>query len=387
MYVVCNVHIIRGNPVSMRDFVSRYHVVLPGRSDFWRHMSDVQLDTEGALPGVAARADDAATWTNDHSIQGRAYALLKTQIGLGQLAPGDRLLEAQVARAFGISRSPARHALRALCAEGILREAVGRGYEVVAGDRPQGTTAGLAPRQAVLNTTKILPAPQWERMYAQLERELCACIIFSAARIVEERLAEHYSVSRTVVRDVLARMHSVGLVGKDSLGRWIAPHVTPAKTHHLYELRWILEPQALLQAAEHVPRAELERARATVVEALDGFPKEGFDTDVVEHDLHVRLLSHCPNDDILHSLARTRVLFVPTRYLFDPVLHIPLALIEDAMREHCDIYDLLLAGRAADAAQALEMHLKRADGRWLERFNRVSQLRVDQPLPGYLMPV
>lgn len=350
-------------------------------------MSDVHLDTDGAPPDEAARADDVMRWANDHSIQGRAYALLRTQIELGQLAPGDRLLEAQVARAFGISRSPARHALRALCGEGLLREATGRGYEVVGGDGRQRHAAGLAPRLAVLNTTKILPAPQWERMYAQLERELCACVIFSAVRIVEERLAEHYGVSRTVVRDVLARMHSVGLVGKDSLGRWVAPHVTPAKTRHLYELRWILEPQALLQAAEHVPHTELERARMTVVEALDGFPKEGFDTNVVEHDLHVGLLSHCPNDDILYSLGRTRVLFVPTRYLFDPVLHIPLALIEDAMREHCEIYDLLLARRAADAAQALETHLKRADSRWLERFHRVSQLRVDQPLPPYLMAV
>ena len=245
---------------------------------------------------------------------------------------------------------------------------------------------GIEPqsRRAVLDAVKIAAMPQWERMYGQLEQELCAGMIFSSVRIVEERVAEHYGVSRTVVRDVLARMHSVGLVTKDSLGRWIAPQVTPAKTHHLYELRWLLEPQALRQAAPHVPTAYLERGRATVSNALKGFPQEGFDTDVVENDLHVTLLGHCPNEEILHSLARTRVLFVPTRYLLDPVLHIPLALIEDALHEHIAIYDLLLDRRVDEAAQALFDHLKNADDRWLKRFESTAKKR--QPaLPPYLL--
>lgn len=319
------------------------------------------------------------------SIQGRAYQLLKDMIGEGRLQAGEKLLEVEVAKAFGISRSPARHALRMLCEEKLIRESAGRGYEVAgprAGRRP-GLAAGPS-RRAVLDSVQILSVPQWERMYGQLERELCAQVIFSSVRIVEERVAEHFGVSRTVVRDVLARMHSVGLVRKDSLGRWIAAKVTPDKTHHLYELRWLLEPEALRQAAPHVPAAYLERARATVVDALDGFPREGFDTDVVEHDLHVTLLSHCPNEDILHALSRTRVLFVPTRYLFDPVLHIPLGLIEDALREHVHIYDLLLCRKPVQAARALHEHLRHADERWLKRFQGAAALKP-AAMPPYLV--
>lgn len=181
-------------------------------------------------------------------------------------------------------------------------------------------------------------------------------------------------------------MHSVGLVTKDSLGRWIAPQVTPAKTHHLYELRWLLEPQALQQAAPHVPVAYLEQARATVMDALDGFPREGFDTDIVENDLHVTLLGHCPNEEILHSLARTRVLFVPTRYLFDPVLHIPLSLTEDALGEHLKIYNFLLSKKTDKAAAALFNHLKSADDRWLKRFEGTHSLK-QAALPPYLATV
>jgi len=315
------------------------------------------------------------------SIQDRAYLLLKSMIGEGRLAPGERLFEAQVAKAFGISRSPARHALRQLCEDRLVRESAGRGYEV-AGRQRAGSHAD-ATRKAVLNPVKILPAPQWERMYSQLERELCTQMIFASVRIVEERVAEHFGVSRTVVRDVLARMHSVGLIRKDTLGRWVAPRVTPDRTHHLYELRWLLEPQALLQAAPHVPTAYLEAARSTAAEALDGFPREGFDTDIIENDLHVTMLGYCPNEEILHCLARTRMLFVPTRYLFDPVLHIPLGLIEAALREHLHIYDLMLARQPERAAAALYEHLKEADDRWLQRFQGASALKP-QTMPAYL---
>lgn len=336
--------------------------------------------------GMLTASTDTSRAMDRQSIQGRAYQLLKEMIVEGRLQPGEKLLEAEVAKAFGISRSPARHALRLLCEEKLIRESAGRGYEVAGAPGRRAASLSRPARRAVLDTVQILSVPQWERMYGQLERELCTQMIFSNVRIVEERLAEYFGVSRTVVRDVLARMHSVGLVRKDSLGHWVAPKVTPDKTHHLYELRWMLEPEALRQAAPHVPPTYLERARTTVVDALDGFPRAGFDTDVVEHDLHVTLLSHCPNEEILHALGRTRVLFVPTRYLFDPVLHIPLGLIEDALREHVQIYSLLLDRKPAQAARALHEHLRQADERWLKRFQGAAAVKPLE-LPPYLVKI
>lgn len=319
--------------------------------------------------------------TDKHSLQDRAFQLLKAMIDDGRLSPGEKLLEAHVSKAFGISRSPARHALRRLCEQQLIHEVQGRGYEVA------GTHDFHSTRQhATLDPIKIPAVARWESMYDRLEQAICTSVMFTPVRIIEERVAEHFHVSRTVVRDVLARMHSVGLVSKDAPGRWIAPQVTPEKTHHLYEIRWLLEPQALLQAAPLVPESYLIQARNTVEQSLNGFPREGFDTDIVENDLHVTLLSYCPNAEILQVLARTRILFVPTRYLFDPVLHIPLGLIEDALKEHLHIYDLLLNNNAREAADALRVHLQRADDRWLQRFNSACHL-PDIALPPYLTPV
>ena len=242
----------------------------------------------------------------------------------------------------------------------------------------------VAGTRAVLAEIKIPTIARWQQVYGSVEQELCARMLFVSVRIVEERVAEHFGVSRTVVRDVLARMHSVGLITKDGLGRWIAPRLTPDKTHHLYEMRWLLEPEALRLAAPNLTPEALETARITVLEALDGFPRQGFDMEIVENDLHVALLAKCPNGELLQALARTRMLFAPTRYLFDPVLQIPLASIEDALREHLEIYRLLLNRQPDRAAAALHGHLKNADARWLQRFAGAANASPTE-MPPYLM--
>lgn len=50
----------------------------------------------------------------------RAYASLLTRIQRGELAAGDFLVEAELARGLGISRTPVREAIRRLAAEGLV---------------------------------------------------------------------------------------------------------------------------------------------------------------------------------------------------------------------------------------------------------------------------
>jgi len=312
------------------------------------------------------------------SIQHRTYRLLREMIEDGRISPGEKLLEAQVAKSFNISRSPARNALAALCADRIIVETEGRGYRV-AGATP-GERAG---KRAVIDKIEIASEPQWQRMYAELERELCTRVLFGSVRITEEGLAQHFDVSRTVARGVMARMHSVGALTKDRSGHWIAEQVTQERIGHLFEMRRLLEPTALMEAAPHVSRDFLESVRARLVRSIESTCRRGADMDTAETDLHIDLLSHCPNKEIVLALSRTHVLFVPTRYLSDPYLQIPDQLISDAFTEHLRIVDFILAGRAERAAQALHEHIREADTRWMLRFEIVRRLKQPE-LPAYL---
>ncbi|HET9823562.1 MAG TPA: GntR family transcriptional regulator, partial [Burkholderiaceae bacterium] len=52
------------------------------------------------------------------------------EIASGQLAPGERVIQEQLAQALGVSRQPVQQALLLLRQEGLLREAPGRGLVV-----------------------------------------------------------------------------------------------------------------------------------------------------------------------------------------------------------------------------------------------------------------
>ncbi|MCG5240636.1 GntR family transcriptional regulator [Azospirillum doebereinerae] len=314
------------------------------------------------------------------SRQERAYRLLKSLIAEGRIVPGERLQEAQVAKAFGISRSPARHALRSLCADRVLNEHDGKGY-VVAGNDETGGDGPLA----TLDPIKIQATPQWERIYKEVEQELFIRILFGAVRINEKQLALHFDVSRTVTRDLLARMHGMGLIEKDSAGHWLARRVTPEHIRDLYEMRRLLEPKALLKALPHIAAAQLRTVRGNIRHALDQSSLGSSAFDAVERDLHVDILGFCPNKEMLRALERTHMVFGPTRYLFHPFLGVPVEMIEGALKEHLDIVERALRGDADGAAQALHDHLKMADDRWLKRFAVIAQTTQLQ-FPPYLTP-
>ncbi|WP_020423692.1 GntR family transcriptional regulator [Cupriavidus sp. WS] len=335
-----------------------------------------QLSTSASFPPAASNDAEVGG-----SIQHRTYQLLREMIESGRIAPGEKLLEAQVARSFSIGRSPARIALAMLCSDRLLVENEGRGYRVAG--KARGECAG---RVATLEQVDLTGEPQWQRMYAAVERELCTRVLFGTVRITEERLAEHFDVSRTVARDVMARMHSVGMLSKDKGGHWIAERVTQERIGHLFEMRCLVEPVALVQAASRVPRAWLEGVRDKLAAQIASGQREAKDMDEAETDLHIRLLSYCPNKEMTVALARTHVLFVPTRYLADPYLQIPGQLINDAFTEHLQIIDALLSDDPQRTASLLYEHINEARKRWMLRFDIVSRMK-QPPLPSYLSKV
>ena len=52
------------------------------------------------------------------------------EIASGQLGPGERIIQEQIARTLGVSRQPVQQALLLLRNQGVLRDAPGRGLEV-----------------------------------------------------------------------------------------------------------------------------------------------------------------------------------------------------------------------------------------------------------------
>lgn len=110
------------------------------------------------------------------------------------------------------------------------------------------------------------PQPLRDRVYETLRDFLRAGRIASGQPLQEAVLAAQLGVSRTPVREALARLESEGLVVGE--GRSFAvPTLTDGDIEDIYALRFLLEPQALRLSAERKPdRKRLQPLRRALEE-------------------------------------------------------------------------------------------------------------------------
>jgi len=96
------------------------------------------------------------------------------------------------------------------------------------------------------------PEPLGDRVYATLREYLRAGRIAAGQPLQEAALAAQLGVSRTPVREALARLASEGLVVAEGRS-FILPALGVADVEDIYALRFLLEPEALRLAAASVP--------------------------------------------------------------------------------------------------------------------------------------
>jgi DNA-binding GntR family transcriptional regulator len=283
------------------------------------------------------------------------------------LPTGSELNETSVASQFGVSRAPARRALSELANAGLVERRSGRGYLV----RRGAGAARAAPAGESGFGQKLVSEPSWRRIYREVEEEIAARISFASWRLNEVELARHYHVSRTVARDVIGRLQQRGLVKKDERSRWIAPALTPRHVGELYEVRWLLEPAALVKAAPHIPDALLDQMRDNLKSVIaDPAAIVGSTLDELERDLHVTLLGFCDSETLMQAIAQPQSLLIAHQFLYRWTAR--LFDIEPFLAEHLGVLEKLKARRVNAAAKALEQHLKDSRDRAIARIDVIA---------------
>ena len=107
------------------------------------------------------------------------------------------------------------------------------------------------------------PEALGDQVYRTLRDYLGSHVIVPGQRLQEAPLALQLGVSRTPVREALARLVSEGLIAAEGRS-FTVPVLSDADVDEIYELRGLLEPAALAQAATaaHPPGALDAIARA-----------------------------------------------------------------------------------------------------------------------------
>jgi len=337
--------------------------------------------------------DEPATLGAPSRINELVYGILHEHIVRGTFENGLVLRENDVAGIFGVGRAPARMALRKLAEEDLIRKRRGHGFEVA-----RGTGLSVASKhRSLLEAGLVLPHAladklakrNWrQHIYPTVEKAVASCLIFGRFHVNQSALADHFGVSRTVAHEVLTSLERVGFVRQGRNARWYAGPLTIDDLQEGYQMRWLLEPEALKQAAPGIPRSQLLEARDRILRAQRDSRPDPDELNDIELALHRDIVLACTNRQmrtVLRNCQLPIIVTYGTVVRSDPARHLASG-VPETLSEHMTVIDLLLAGHVEDAAKALEAHIRHGAEMSLPHFRNPPPLTRDR-VPPYMVPV
>jgi len=181
-------------------------------------------------------------------------------------------------------------------------------------------------------------------------------LVTPRVRLGEERLAQRYGVSRTPVREALARLATDGLIERRDNGFYVTtPNLTELKD--LYELRVTLELRGITRALED---PAIRHDRRIIAGELAAWQKMRVDPPpadarfvVVDERFHIALSAASGNPALTDALVAVNQKIRRVRtYDF-----LNADSIESTMTEHVEILELVLAGELGHAYRVLHEHV------------------------------
>lgn len=210
------------------------------------------------------------------------------------------------------------------------------------------------------------PASRREQVYLALRDELMNGRISPYERLAEERIAERHDVSRTPVREALARLQADGLVEKRDGGLYL---YLPSfhELAGLYELRVTLELRGIERAIAEVgihhdrPRLEVELDRWYRHRDHRPAPDAGFVAE--DEQFHTTLVDASGNPALTQALVQVNSRIRSVR-MYD---YLTENRMTATITEHIEIVELVVRDRLPAALDALRHHVGASQDVVMER--------------------
>ncbi|WP_084104479.1 GntR family transcriptional regulator [Demequina sp. NBRC 110056] len=197
-----------------------------------------------------------------------------------------------------------------------------------------------------------------ERVYRQLCDEILDGTLAPGAVLAEVEQAERLGVSRTPLREALARLQAEGLVVARGGRGLIVAALSPQNVRELHEVREALEVKAARLAALRRDPEVFDDLRAQVRESARDLDTAGgraaFYETVGRMDAAIDAAAASPH--LLAALRGVRVHVARVRRLAQDDAE----RLRSAAHEHLMILDAIVEGNESMAAHATELHLHRS---------------------------
>ena len=327
-------------------------------------------------------------WAASNDVQEGEYPLymqiyfrVLDSITSSRIPAGGLLKESAFARHFGVSREPVRRAFEMLREADLIAPVAGQGY-MVRGDsaEKQQLDAGLLESVQSLDGAGVLrPAPKWRQIYPRVLRDLIRQAVHGGCPIVPAQLADYYSVSRTVAKELLSALMANGLVEQDNQQKWFLEHFSENLIRDMNEVRRQLEPHALRRAFGSLPSLLVDqlisRHRHVATRLPEVYASTFFE---LEQGLHESLLSHCGNNVLMAALRKSAIVRSFNDHYYD--LHRP----EDScVYEHLVVLEAIKAGDQEAAIAALDYHINRSTENTINRLRHFRANHEPEGLPVF----
>ena len=214
------------------------------------------------------------------------------------------------------------------------------------------------------------PRALGDQVYQTLRANVRNGMILPGQMLQEVQLAEQLGVSRTPVREALTRLASDGLVTADGRS-FVVASLTRADVDDIYEVRGLLEPEALrriaAQTSNPVVRAPLMKALDASVAAHKAGDHEAF----MDANAHFRSawLALVPNPRLVHAVELYADHVQHLRALTLGNVQVRKVVLGGLKR----ISKALIAGDGDAAAGAMHDHLMEAKHAFIEAMGLYSQ--------------
>ena len=191
-----------------------------------------------------------------------------------------------------------------------------------------------------------------EQAYLELAERIVDGRCPGGAPLTEQGVSGELGISRTPVREALRKLAAEGLV-EERPGRGFAvSRPEPERIAELFECRSRIEPLALADGFDLLPRAELEALRDRLRNAAPGERKVV--SLEVDESLHALIVAHCRNRCLAEIAGRLILRCAPFRALRN----------YGGRRDGCDpeeerlaLLEAMLDGDVARSCELLAAHI------------------------------
>jgi len=134
------------------------------------------------------------------------------------------------------------------------------------------------PRPSLIEITPHTTRPSAlpDHVYAVLKQRILSCALPPGERLVEKKLCDELSVSRTPLREALNRLSHEELVSFQPHAGYRVAAISVDGFRNLIELRTIVEPQAAALAAARATAEDIVALRASATLPYDPADDRGF---------------------------------------------------------------------------------------------------------------